>query len=451
MRALLLSALVVLTACERAASPPAAPSATPVATPIAAAALSFEQAQQLARERRQPLLIEFHAPWCYSCYFMATHVMTGPQWHAVHDRAVVIEVDADAPEGAELKTRFGIRALPSYLVLDADGDELGRILGEQTRADFYSTLDELLGRGADLDTLTRTADGSDAAALDAARQLLASWHARYDAPAALDWMAARDDAVRAALSADPGVAHWLARLRFMAAAQGGDAQACLDTGDAALDTTLGCERAYEISRYLACTGEMPPPRERLLRQRPAMQALVEQGVFGETPCADQRSVVLTMASIDAALGDNEAQTALLQRAIADVESRLGGALDADRNLADNLRVYVERLATLSGNYTALDALMPALIEAWPEDYVYAFRHGRSLLARGDAAAALPHLEQAARHAYGINRLQVAEQRVRALLALDRADEARRVVGEALKANGPWFPEQAAALKALVTA
>ncbi|MES0872609.1 thioredoxin family protein [Sinimarinibacterium thermocellulolyticum] len=449
-RALLLGTLLVA-ACDRA--PPASGAPTSAATPAAVEAtvegLSFEQGRRLAHERRQPLLVEFHAPWCYSCYYMAQHVMTGPQWAQVRERAVVVEVDVDAPQGAALKQRYGIRALPSYLLLDSDGDELGRILGEQTREDFYAAIDALLARGTDLDALARLADGTDAKAVDAARQVLASWHARDAADAALAWFAAREDAVRAALAADETVAQWLARLRFMAAAQSGDMQACLDAGEAALEGELGCARAYELGRYLACGGEVPPPRARLLAQREPMQALVEQGAFGTSRCADERSLILTMAKLEAALGDREAQIALLRRAMADVERRLAGVLEADRNLADNLRVYVEQLAMLTGDYTALDALMPALIEAWPQDYVYALRHGRSLLARGQPEAALEYLERAALHAYGLNRLQVAEQRVRALLALDRRDEARRVVGEALKANGPWFAEQAAALKALL--
>ncbi|WP_370307254.1 thioredoxin family protein [Sinimarinibacterium flocculans] len=449
MRRLMLCAALSLAACDRTPSPPPAVATVEPEVAVAKQKLSFEEAGELARERRQPLLVEFHAPWCYSCYYMATHVMTGPQWTAVHDRAVVVEVDADAPQGAALKARYGIRALPSYLVLDAEGDEIGRILGEQTREAFYAALDEMLARGSDLDALAQAADGADAAAVAAARQLLASWHARYDPADALAWHASRGDDVRAALDADPAAAGWLARLRFLAAAQGGDAEACLQAGEAALAGDLGCARAYELGRYLGCAERQVPSRERLLAQREAMAQLVEQGAFGQARCADERSVVLTMTQLQSALGDTEAQAALLQRAIADVERRLGGALDRDRNLADNLRVYVEQLARLTDNYTALDALMPALIDAWPQDYVYAFRHGRSLLARGEPAAALPFLEQAAQHAYGVNRLQVAEQRVRALLALDREEEARRVVGATLKANGPWFPEQAAALKALL--
>ena len=95
----------------------------------------------------------------------------------------------------------------------------------------------------------------------------------------------------------------------------------------------------------------------------------------------------------------------------------------------------------------VDALMPKLMSAYPDDYVYAYRYGRSLLERGKAAEALPYLEQAAGKAFGVNRLTVATLRVQALLALQRRADAEAVVAETLQQNGPWFPEQAAKLKA----
>ena len=94
----------------------------------------------------------------------------------------------------------------------------------------------------------------------------------------------------------------------------------------------------------------------------------------------------------------------------------------------------------------VDALMPKLIAAYPDDYVYAYRYGRSLLERKQPAAALPYLEQAAGKTFGVNRLMVATLRVQALLALKRRDDAEKVVAEALQENGPWFPEQAQKLK-----
>lgn len=77
----------------------------------------------------------------------------------------------------------------------------------------------------------------------------------------------------------------------------------------------------------------------------------------------------------------------------------------------------------------------------------ACRYGRSLVDAGKPADALPYLSQAADKAYGANRLAVALQRVKALKALHRNDEAKKLADDVLETNGPWFPKQADALKA----
>ncbi len=420
--------------------------------PLRAAADSspdLDAALRSAQERRAAVIVDFHAPWCYSCYYMARHVLNGPEWEAVLRRAVVLEQDADAPDGAALKARLGVKALPSYVVLDAGGQELGRILGEQTRTEFYAALNALLDRGSALPALAGQVRGGDGESRAAARQVLQSYHARDDADGGLRWFNVLPAAVREALLRDADVALWLSRLRFLDAARRDDPAACLRAGETVLAAPLGCARAYEFDRFLACAQEQPEARAQLVAQRPALEALVESGVFGDTRCADERSVVLAAADLHQALGEIAAEQALLERAVRDVEQRIGGELARDRNLADNLRVYLERLGERTADFARIDALMPALIAAYPDDYVYAFRYGRSLLARGQAARALPLLEQAAPKAYGVNRLKVAEQRVRALQALGRGAEARRVGAEALKANGPWFADDAARLKALL--
>ena len=417
--------------------------------PVAKPALSFEDALKQAQAQQLPLLVDFHAPWCYSCYYMATNVLTGAEWQALTQRALVVEVDAESPEGAALKARYGIKALPSYLMLAADGRELGRILGERTRAEFYAAATEMLDRGQTLDALAAEVRDSAPASRQAALTVLKSYHARYDAEGGLQWLAQLPLPVREALQADAGTQLAIERLRFLRAAQNQDAQAALASGQQVLSGALGCERAYELGRYLEFASAAPDAAARLSAQRPAIERLLADGVFGATPCADQRSVVLVAAELYAAQTDRAAQQALLQRAIGEVAKQIGDDLRKDRNLSDNLRVYTDQLAALTGDYAALDALMPKLIATWPGDYVYASRYGRSLLARGRAAEALPYLEQATQQAYGINRLKVAQERVRALQALDRGAEARVVVAEALKANGPWFPEEAAKLKALL--
>jgi len=443
----LLAAALALGACGR--NETAAPVVQTPAPAAAKESLSYEQAVAQAKARSVPLLVDFHAPWCYSCYFMATNVLTGPEWQAVEKKSVVVEVDADSPEGAALREKYGVKMLPSYLVLNADGEELGRILGEQTREAFYPQINQFLDSGTPLTALAAQVRDASPASLEAGRAVLKSYQARYDDAGGLQWFAALPAEARAALEKDASAALLLARLRFLQAKNAGDVKRALALGQQVLAGDLGCERAYELDAYLELAREQPNAKALIAAQRPAAEALVNEGVFGASPCADQRSAVLVLADIHAALGEQDARRALLEKAIAQLEQRIGDGFGKDRNLDDNLRVFHDELAALSGDYTRYDALMPKLIAAWPEDYVYAYRWGKSLLARGQPAEALAQLERAADKAYGVNRLQVAEQRVQALQALQREADARRVVAETLKANGPWFPDQAAKLKALL--
>lgn len=418
--------------------------AAPEAPP--AGAEPFEAALAQARERRVPVLIDYSAPWCYSCYYMARNVLAGPEWERAHREAVVLELDADSPVGAKWMAAWGVKAMPTYLVFNADGQELGRVLGEQTRADFYAWLFTTIGRDS-LDAVKARVSDASAASLAAAREVLRAYHARYDASGGLAWFLAQPPVVRGALARDAPASAWVARLELMRATADQDVAGCANVAPVVLDVALGCERPYELSRVMACTEALPQPERRLLLRSQAepMQVLLDKRVLSGHRCADERSVVLGAADLQQALGNAESEKRILDRAIDDLEKRIDGDLNKDRNMADNLRVYLDR----AGRVDELDLLFPRLITAWPDDYLYQYRHAKSLAARGKHAEALPFYEQAAGKTYGRNKLLIAELRARSLQALGRNDEARDVLAEALQANGPWFPEDAARLKAML--
>ena len=116
--------------------------------PAADVTASLTAALQAAQARHAPVLVDFYAPWCYSCYFMAKNVKNGPEWERLEQKAVVLELDADSPEGAHWMQAWSVKGLPNYLVLDEHGQELGRIQLERTRAQFYPEIDAILARGA---------------------------------------------------------------------------------------------------------------------------------------------------------------------------------------------------------------------------------------------------------------------------------------------------------------
>lgn len=404
---------------------------------------TVDDALAQARKTHQPVLLDFGAPWCYSCYFMMTHVLNGAEWTAVEARTVVTEVDADSPDGAAWMKKLEVKALPAYVVLNDNGDELGRILGEQARAKFYPAIDEILAGSHTLDQLKASAVAGNT---DAMATVLGSYEARKDGQAGLDWYASLAPAVRTGAAKNPTVSLWLARLELARAMKSKDNAAAVAAAKRALDGDVGCDRPYIVDNLLETSEKMPEAERKaiLAAQKPALEHLLDQDVFVAKPsCADQRSSVIVTADVDAALGDSKAETAVLDRAIASTRKHLGDDLTKDRNAADNLRVYLVRAKRMD----ELDALYPKLIAAYPDDYVYSYRFGKSLLERNKPAEALPLLEKAAEKAYGENRLEVAMQRVKALKALHRQADAEKVVADALEQNGQWFPEQVDKLKA----
>jgi thiol-disulfide isomerase/thioredoxin len=405
--------------------------------------LTVDAALQASSEQHRPVLLDFHAVWCYSCYYMASHILNGSDWSAVERKAIVVDMDADSPEGQAWMDKLKISFLPSYVVLDEHGNELGRISAEQPRQKFYPQINAILANGNTLDALKAKAHTGS---LDAVVAVLGAYQARSEGEAGLAWFATLPPAVNKTAVNDSRVALGLEQLTLARAEAGGSKSAIIASAQKLLSHDIGCQRPYVLDSLLDASTDLPQAQRKslLVPQRKPMDALLDTQVFVATPtCADQRSAVLTSANLDAALGDHTAETALLDRAIDLTKQRLGNNLISDRNLADNLRVYLAR-----ANRTAeLDDYQRKLIAAYPQDYVYAYRYGRSLLEAGKPAEALPYLAQAYDKSFGENRLRVASFRVKALKQLHRDDEAKKVVADALSANGPWFPKEVAALKA----
>jgi thiol-disulfide isomerase/thioredoxin len=395
-----------------------------------------------AKQAHQPVFIDFTAPWCYSCYYMASHVLNGAEWEALERRAVTVEVDADSPDGAAWMKKLEVKALPAFVVLDEHGKERGRILAEQPRARFYPMLDAILAGAGTLDDYRAKAKAGDAAAV---RTVLASYQARGDGKGGIEWYATLPEPVRAKLAGDAKATLLRDRLALERARKDKDDAGAIAAAQRVLAGDPGCDRIYVVMDLLGASESMPKAeREAVLRaQKPALDALVSRDVFVTSPtCADQRSAVFASSELEAALGDADGEKAALDRGIAATRATLGDDIGKDRNAADNLRVYL----TMAKRTAELDALYPKLIAAYPDDYVYPYRWGRSLLERGEPARALPLLEQAADKAYGVNRLTVAKLRVDALHQLGRADDAKSVADEVLELNGAWFPQQVAELR-----
>lgn len=408
----------------------------------------IDEALKTAQARHAPVFVDVSAPWCHSCYFMQKNVMNGAEWAAVEKKAVTVELDGDAPGSERWLKAWNIGGYPTYIIMDEHGREIGRILGDRPRAQFYAELRPILARGETLDQLKARVTGTDAASLAAARAVLKADYEREDYAGAQDWLATLPAATQQAIRADKTASALLPRLALLRAAREGDDAQCQALIPQVFPGALSCDLGAELGALQQCLSKLPQAAQRaaLAPFKPKLAALQQRVlVKHQGGCSDTRGLVDMAADYHELMGDEAALKDSLHAGAVYSEQRLKGRYASDRNLADNLRYYLDR----AGDTAALDALFPKLIQAYPDDYVYAYRFGKSLAQRGDFARALPYLEQSAPKAYGRNRLWVAEWRAYVLLKLNRADEARAVASEALKVNGPWFPDTVAQLKAVL--
>src|SRR5205823_2319320 len=135
-------------------------------------------------------------------------------WDHAKREMLTMELDADSPDGARWMQEWHIKALPSYVLLGSDGQELGRLLAEHTRPEFYGWLFEAARQNNSLDGLKAKVIDHSGASVAAAREVLRAYHARYDGAGGLAWFLGLPPKTRAAVAHDAESALWVARLEL---------------------------------------------------------------------------------------------------------------------------------------------------------------------------------------------------------------------------------------------
>lgn len=103
---------------------------------------SYETALAESAATGKPVLIDFTATWCPPC-----KVMEARTWpdegvrSAIAQRVIPLKLDIDQPASAAASQRYGVRTIPTILLVDADGDELARggFMSAGDMTDFIQT------------------------------------------------------------------------------------------------------------------------------------------------------------------------------------------------------------------------------------------------------------------------------------------------------------------------
>ncbi len=100
-------------------------------------------ALERAGSEGKPVLVNFYADWCVWCKRLESTTLRDAQVMALlQDQVVPLSLDVDR-DGKELSNTYQVDGLPTILVLNSEGQEIGRIPGYMPPAGFLEQIEML--------------------------------------------------------------------------------------------------------------------------------------------------------------------------------------------------------------------------------------------------------------------------------------------------------------------
>ena len=104
---------------------------------------TLEQASAKAKTENKLIFLDCFTQWCGPCKSMAKNVFPQEQVGAfMNPRFVNLKIDMESEYGAPLAKKLQIQAYPTFVIFNADAQEIGRFLGASQGDEFIKSVDE---------------------------------------------------------------------------------------------------------------------------------------------------------------------------------------------------------------------------------------------------------------------------------------------------------------------
>ncbi|UKK53769.1 thioredoxin family protein [Prevotella sp. E2-28] len=104
---------------------------------------TLEQASAKAKAENKLIFLDAYTQWCGPCKMMSRTVF--PQeivGNALNPRFISIKIDMESAYGAPLAKKLQITAYPTFVIFNADAQEIGRFLGGSSAEEFIKRVEE---------------------------------------------------------------------------------------------------------------------------------------------------------------------------------------------------------------------------------------------------------------------------------------------------------------------
>ena len=106
---------------------------------------TFEQSLKKAQKANKMIFMDCYTSWCAPCKWMSENVFpTKEAGEYFNKNFICVRFDMEKGEGPDLKTRYGVKAFPTFLIIGTDGNEVGRLVGKNELEPFINNIEILI-------------------------------------------------------------------------------------------------------------------------------------------------------------------------------------------------------------------------------------------------------------------------------------------------------------------
>jgi thioredoxin-like negative regulator of GroEL len=395
-----------------------------------------EKALAEAKKSQLPLIIDFFGIWCPPCNSLEATVLRTPAFRkAAEGRFVRLQLDADAPFSAALKSKYKIQGLPTMIFATSRGDEILRVVGFQPLKEVLARMDtSYASRSEGYAELKTKASGANAEARFKAALIAMD----RDEPAkALEWLAPLEEMLSKAK--DPRRAA-LYRARLGVAEIKKDRSATR----AALtewvkeypEAVSHVENLPRLAEMAAEDGDKAGEAEWLGKAIALMDSLLAEPdrlrgtYYTPSELAEERADLIERK------GDaNAAQLAYIACAEAFTKDAQAEAAGDPAVFARGPSLEIAYCLGKAGKTEEADRIYEEGIRRFPSEYTFYAGRAKLWLAK-DSRKAAEFSEKALANAYGPQRLKAAATRAKALGNLGLPAQAAIVLEQELAVPQP---------------